>query len=110
MARYAGHNRIRTVQGCFGDRTLERLVVQREVFPDFKQILDVGGFSAPPRRNKALSQMHDDSVRLQASIDLQRQVFSAQQDYPLCAKDGRMQADASAATALASAPCRGAKV
>lgn len=30
---------------------------------------------------RALAQMHDESVRLQASIDLQRQIFAAQQDY-----------------------------
>jgi hypothetical protein len=39
------------------------------------------GFNAIMNGAKALAQMHDDSVRLQASIDLQRQVFDAQQDY-----------------------------
>lgn len=39
------------------------------------------GFNAIMNSAKALAQMHDESVRLQASIDLQRQVFAAQQDY-----------------------------
>lgn len=38
---------------------------------------------------KALSQMHDDSIRLQASIDLQRQLFEAQQAYQTLAEEKR---------------------